>query len=143
MAKRTAKQTLTAKCDRVFSTLVRLSKADAHGDVCCYTCGTVRHYKQMHAGHYMSRRNKSIRWHHDNARPQCPGCNQYGKVNGPGESVIFGRKLSEEGVDVDELERLGRSVRVWTEDELEVLLHDLESMLADLERKREQQHANR
>ena len=135
MAKRqrSDRKRLEDKLDKVFSELVRRSRADAHGQVACYTCGQVRHWKEMHAGHYLSRRNKATRWHHDNARPQCPGCNRFGKVNGPGESVLFGRALELDLVDVAALERLGLSVRQWTEDELETLLHALKDCLRDLE----------
>lgn len=130
---RSDRRKIEDKLDKIFSELVRRSRADSGGFVACYTCATVKHWKQMHAGHYLSRRNKTTRWHHDNARPQCPGCNRFGTVNGPGESVIFGRRLRAEGVDVDSLEQLGRQVADHTEDDLETLLDDLRDCLADLE----------
>lgn len=119
--------------DAVFSRLVRLSRADATGYVQCYTCDTVRHWKELQAGHYLSRRHHATRWHVNNVRPQCVGCNKYGRLHGPGESVIFRRQLIAEGVDVDELEQLARTVRQWSEDELEELLHEYRSYLTDLE----------
>ena len=132
---RSERKRLEDKLDKVFSELVRRSRADSGGFVECYTCGTTRHWKQMHAGHYISRRNKTTRWDSNNARPQCPGCNRFGTVNGPGESVIFGRRLRAEGVDVDALEALGRQVADWTVDSLEDLLHELRGYLDDLEAK--------
>ena len=105
MAKRkrekSPRQKLVAKLDATFSRLVRLSFSDRHtGMVACYTCGVVKHWKEMHCGHFCSRRNRSIRWDHKNCRVQCPGCNTFGRLHGPGEPVIFRQKLQAEGVDV-------------------------------------------
>lgn len=124
---------LESKLDKVFSELVRRSRADENGYVECYTCGVKKHWKRgMHAGHFISRRNRAVRWDYRHCRPQCAGCNTFGKLHGPGEPVIFRQKLQGEGVDVEALERLARKGRHWLLPELEEMLHEYDSYLADM-----------
>lgn len=96
----------------------------------CWTCGETKHWKQVDAGHYISRRHKSVRWDLRNIRPQCKICNGFGKGFGreklPGEAQKFAEKLEAQGVDVGELEALGRQAKTWTVAELRILLTGLE-----------------
>ena len=67
---------LITELDRVFSIYTRMKSADANGIVKCATCGKPDHWKFMDCGHFVSRKNQSVRWDDMNAEPQCKICNQ-------------------------------------------------------------------
>ena len=56
----------------------------------CYTCGKAA--ERLQCGHYISRQYLVTRWSIDNCRPQCWGCNGYGK----GQPLIFEENLKKE-----------------------------------------------
>jgi hypothetical protein len=57
--------------------LVRLKAADQWGICTCVTCGKRAHYKEMDAGHFISRTYAKWKLHEENIHPQCKGCNRY------------------------------------------------------------------
>ena len=83
---------LTAKLDKIFSLYVRLKYADNQGNVKCFTCDNVHHYKAIQNGHFQSRRYMSTRFHVNNCKPQCYACN----VGLHGQQYIFGVNLDRE-----------------------------------------------
>ena len=83
---------LTNKLDKIFSIYVRLKYADNNGNVQCFTCNNVHHYKSIQNGHFQSRRYMSTRFHVNNCRPQCYACN----VGLHGQQYIFGSNLDKE-----------------------------------------------
>jgi hypothetical protein len=58
--------------------LVRLKAADSNGMVKCWTCDTVKHWKEMQGGHFIERGKTATKMLEENIHPQCPGCNMYG-----------------------------------------------------------------
>ena len=66
------------KLDKAFSLYIRLRDSDCNGYGSCYTCGKVKHYKEMHCGHWIPRNILSTRFDEMNAKIQCVGCNLYG-----------------------------------------------------------------
>lgn len=75
---------LKKELDRVFSLWVRKSKADDNGYVSCVSCGTTKLWKELQAGHFISRNILATRWDERNVNPQCKGCNLFQKGNYPG-----------------------------------------------------------
>ncbi len=76
-----AKPTLSkakALADKWFSLYVRLYAADYSGMCKCVTCGTKKHFKEIHAGHFVSRAAMAARFHEQNVNCQDPACNTYG-----------------------------------------------------------------
>lgn len=78
----------------------------------CYTCGKILAITKegLHAGHGIAGRNNAILYMEEITKPQCMGCNVYGR----GQYAIFTRKLIEElGMDrYDEIVKLsGKSVK--------------------------------
>jgi hypothetical protein len=63
------------KAWKVFSLFIRLKYSNSFGDCRCVTCGTVKHYKEMHAGHFIDGRNNSVLYNEDLVYPQCFHCN--------------------------------------------------------------------
>jgi len=83
---------LKKELDKWFSLYIRIKDCDDNGMVECYTSGRLYHYKQIHAGHFMSRRHLSTRWDEQNVKPQSAADNLFGQ----GEQFKFGMLLDNE-----------------------------------------------
>jgi hypothetical protein len=68
---------LERKLDTVFSRYIRKRDANDYGWVHCCTCGKAFEVSQVHAGHYVKRSHRSLRWHPQNVHAQCVACNTY------------------------------------------------------------------
>lgn len=87
---------LADKADRVFAKKVK-SKSELPGGYCrCYTCGSTLlnngKNKKLHCGHFITRECHLLRWHFDNARPQCFQCNSMKE----GKKNLFESRLRDE-----------------------------------------------
>ena len=80
---------LKKELDKWFSLYIRRREATPEGMIQCFTSGRVYHYKQMHAGHFMSRRHLATRWCEINVQPQSAADNLFGQ----GEQYKFGLNL--------------------------------------------------
>jgi hypothetical protein len=107
--------------DIIFSQLIRLTHADEHGMVACYTCDTVKHWKQMQNGHLVSRAQMPTRFNVKNCRPQCKTCNEDLR----GNLVVFAERLEAEELGIVEiLQEQGRAIQDYGRDELKALIAD-------------------
>ena len=75
MAKQKSLPKLKEELDKVFSQFIRLRLADENWNAKCVTCGTVKYWKELQCGHFMSRRHQSTRWNEENTACQCMACN--------------------------------------------------------------------
>ena len=95
MPRKITRKGLIKKLDTVFSLYIRQRYADKNGMVKCCTCSTVKHWKEMDCGHFMSRKYMSTRYDEDNCSTQCKSCNVFRY----GEAYLFskflGSRLSE------------------------------------------------
>ncbi len=73
--------TLKKMADKVFSVWIRQRGMDEHGFNSCYTCGARKHWKELQAGHYVSRAYLTLRYEPKNVKPQCLACNLFKKGN--------------------------------------------------------------
>ena len=99
---------LKKELDKWFSLYIRLRDATDEGLVQCFTSGRVYHYKNIHAGHFMSRKHLSTRWCDTNVQPQSAADNLFGQ----GEQFKFGLALDfkyGEGT-AEELQFLSRTI---------------------------------
>lgn len=80
---------LVKDLDTVFSRYYRQSQADSNGNVTCYTCGAVMHWKESQTGHFFTRGRQPTRWDEENVRIQDYRCN----VALNGNYIIFTRKM--------------------------------------------------
>lgn len=80
---------MVKKVDTVFSQYVRLRASDHRGMGECYTCGSMRHWSEVDAGHFMSRACMSTRWDEKNVQFQCKRCNGFRS----GEQFLFSQHL--------------------------------------------------
>lgn len=87
--KRNSVSQLKKKADKYFSQAVRLRDADRNGIVKCITCDKRDHWKNMQAGHFVSRRVNALRFDSENVNGQCMPCN----VHKHGEQYIYAKEL--------------------------------------------------
>ena len=80
---------LKKELDKWFSLYIRLRDATDEGLVQCFTSNRVYHYKNIHAGHFMSRKRLATRWCESNVQPQSAADNLFGQ----GEQFKFGLNL--------------------------------------------------
>jgi 5-methylcytosine-specific restriction endonuclease McrA len=82
------------EADRIFSLYIR-----AKYPKICYTCLATG--KTLQCGHFISRSYLATRWNENNARPQCVGCNIWGR----GKPLDFEEHLKSE-IGPEEVEQL-------------------------------------
>lgn len=90
--KKTPRKKAIEKLDKVFSLWVRTRDLQPGGLQTCYTCGTVKPWKELHAGHFVTRAKYATRWDPRNVKPQCYGCN----IHRYGAAWEFGKAIDRE-----------------------------------------------
>tara|TARA_R110002073_G_scaffold292420_1_gene457710 strand:+ start:195 stop:584 length:390 start_codon:yes stop_codon:yes gene_type:complete len=95
-SKKPTRSKLVKKLDILFSQYVRLSNADSRGMCTCVTCNNQYHWKNIQAGHFMSRKHYSTRWDIRNVKPQCVGCNMFKSGEQYKYSIFLGTELANE-----------------------------------------------
>jgi 5-methylcytosine-specific restriction endonuclease McrA len=111
MAKKPTRKTIITKLDNIFSQYIRLrySKNEISE---CVTCGKQDHWKNLQAGHFISRKHYATRYDENNVQVQCSGCNVFRY----GEQYLFSKYL---GVDLsEELLIKSRKIQKFTDNEL-------------------------
>lgn len=105
-----------------FSLFIRLRDSDANGIIRCCTCGKMKHWKRMQAGHYMSRRNKATLFDERNVHGQCAGCNAWQGGRAQDHAVFIDRKYGQgaaEKIRIDSKKECRRRITdlPWIEEE--------------------------
>lgn len=90
-----SRKTIVTKLDKVFSEYIRKRKA-VNEFAECVTCGKVDHWKDLQAGHFMSRKHYSTRWDERNVEVQCMACNVFRYGEQYKFSKYLGTELSDE-----------------------------------------------
>jgi len=123
--KKPSRSHLVKKLDTVFSQYIR--RRYAKNDIAeCVTCGKKDHWKKMDAGHFMSRKHYSTRWHEDNVQVQCKSCNLYNQGEQYKYSIFLGDDKSEE------LYMMSKQTVKISNFELEELIELYQQKLAEL-----------
>ena len=125
-AKKPTRSKLVKKLDTVFSQYIRISNADNNGYCTCVTCNKTFHWKEIQAGHFMSRKHYSIRWDERNVKPQCVACNVYRA----GEQYKYSLFLGSEVANVLYLQ--SKEIVKFTNYELEDMINDYSEKLKKL-----------
>lgn len=114
----------------VFSEYIRRKTADNNGLVSCVTCGKVKHWTELQAGHFISRRHSMTLFDERNVHPQCAYCNGplHGNITAYQDFMVntYGQET------VDELWRLARLTHSFKPYELEGLLSKYKAALEAL-----------
>ena len=96
---------LKKELDKVFSIYIRTKFSDEDGNNTCYTCGKPGTIKTMQCGHFVSRQYLATRWHENNCRIQCAGCNIWGNGKPLDFEEHLKKELGEEYVEEMKLSR--------------------------------------
>jgi hypothetical protein len=92
-------KSLKAEVWDLFSEYIRKRDADANGYCKCCTCGKVDFWKNMQAGHYISRRHNRILFDERNVNAQCAGCNCFGHGKEAAYKEFMLKKYSQATID--------------------------------------------
>ena len=111
---------LKDRLDRVFSEYIRRRDANANGYAPCCSCGQVAHWKDMDAGHYISRTHNTTRYAEQNVHAQCRHCNRYDEGNKSGYTLFLIRQYGK-GI-IKTLDNLGHQTKRFRATELQELL---------------------
>ena len=97
----------------------------------CYTCGAVRHWSEVDAGHFMSRACMSTRWDEKNVQFQCKRCNMRS-----GEQFLFSVHLDQEHGEgtAEALHIASKQTRKFTHAELEQMYYHYKRLVDELRR---------
>jgi hypothetical protein len=137
MKKKTISQVVEA-CAVALQKVVRMKAAIAEnldGYVTCVSCGVKKHWKELDAGHYFSRGDKSVKLMEENIHPQCKGCN-IRMSHGDTKVVSAYRRHMVEmyGEDfLDYLEALARKPAKFDRAEIEALTKTLKAQIKQYE----------
>lgn len=77
MAKKKTIAGLVDEAAVILQRIVRKKAADEQGYCRCVTCGAVKHWKEMHGGHFIPRTHTVHKLLEENIHPQCPSCNTF------------------------------------------------------------------
>ena len=128
MPRKISRNSIVKKLDTIFSKYIRLKDADTKGYCTCVTCNRKYFWKEIQAGHFISRKNYSVRWDERNVKPQCYSCNvmRYGEQYK--FSQYLGYQLSEE------LYNLGLRTVKFSDYELNEMIIFYKKFVDDLEK---------
>ena len=130
--KKAKRSTLIKKLDTIFSEYIRKKNADKKGYVTCITSGKKYHYTEVDAGHFISRKEMSTRWHEDNVWPQSRYDNRFRY----GRQYVYSLALDKikDGL-ANELFKLSRKTVKYTIEDLVSMIEKYKKLL-DKENKR-------
>ena len=121
---------MKAKADKYFSLYIRYRDSEKRGgeyQAQCITCDKWLPTKQMHAGHFQSRRYSSTRYDDENVNAQCAGCNTFNQ----GEQFKYSKAvdLKYGKGTADRLAKTAQKYHKLTIDELEQIIEEAKSNL--------------
>lgn len=129
----------------MFSRYIRRLHADAQGNCQCVTCGVVKHWKQLHAGHYVDGRNNTVLFDDKLVHPQCfhcnskrPGCLAGNKIK---YTVFMIERYGLSASDCDDLDNLKFKTKKMTEADYQEIIAKYQDALTGLDI-RDQRAAN-
>lgn len=116
---------------KIQSEYIRQKYADHEGYVKCVTCQTVRHWRQMDAGHFIAQaQGNAVRWLEDNCHPQCRECNGTKRGNLKKYEQFMIKKYGHNRVD--ELRALSRQTSKMTDADYQELIESYREKLVML-----------
>ncbi|MDR1221436.1 MAG: recombination protein NinG [Tannerella sp.] len=123
---------LKAKLDRIFSEYIRLRDADSNGYCRCISCGSIHHWKECDAGHFVNRKHMSTRYGEKNVNAQCRRCNRFDEGNQIGYTRGLIGKYGKE--IIDELDIKKHSASKMTKPEYELLINHYKVEVMELKK---------
>jgi len=126
--KKALRKSLHKKAWTLMSKWIRRSGANLDGYNECYTCGCVKHWKELQAGHF---KHDRLDFDERNLKPQCPQCNN----NYSGRLDVYAEKLIKDyGLEwFNQLVRDAWAHQGYSEQELAKIIEDLREKINNLE----------
>ena len=109
-----------ADMDKIFQYWVRLRDSMPGGYCRCISCGQIKSFDQIQAGHYMSRKHMSVRWSPLNCNGECVFDNAYNGDHLIGYRKNLIKKIGEEKVEW--LEAESKRTKKWSNFEIKLLV---------------------
>lgn len=115
------------------SIVVRRRYSDKLGFCQCVTCGDVKHWKEMQAGHFVPGRTDSILFEETNIHVQCYSCN----VCRSGSLIEYYQfmLMTYGQEEILRLQQLKHEPKKLTEDELDQIIQDCDEAMAILDQR--------
>ena len=114
------KPNLITKLDKVFSQYIRLRDTMPNGYCKCISCGKIKSFSDIDAGHYFSRTHMGTRFDEDNVNGECTYCNRFYSSHLVGYQENLIRKI---GIGrYDRLKLLASTPKHWCDFELEEMI---------------------
>ena len=124
------KKTLVKKIDEAFSEFIRRRDTKDGWGKCC-SCGAIKAYEQLDAGHFINRKWLATRWHEDNVHAQCISCNRFGEGDSAGFALFMLDKYGREHVEY--LQALSRTRAGFSDFGGELMLKEYKQKLKELD----------
>lgn len=113
------------------SLYVRLSRTDSNGYCACVTCGAVKPYQEMQAGHFVPKaRGNAVKFDLRNVAPQCYRCN-INLGSNPSAYAVWMLDTYGEAV-IRELEQRAHGVTIFRRADYDRMIADITEKLAGL-----------
>ena len=117
---------------KVTSELVRRTGADENGYTSCCTCGAVKHYKELQAGHFIPQaQGNAVKYDLRNINTQCYRCNLNLGGNGAEYYPFMLEKYGQEVID--ELRRLSNTTVKFTISDYEEMILERTELIKQME----------
>lgn len=128
-------KTLKKKLWTLTSQYIRRKYSDPHTEMCtCVTCGTVKHWKELQAGHFVPKaKGLSVYFVEENIHPQCVSCNVFNS----GNLIEYTRYMIDMyGIEkVDELRALANTPLKLSKSDYEAMIAEIEEKLLELDKR--------
>lgn len=126
-----------AKVWKLFSQYIRRKYADFEGNVTCVTCGVVKPWKEMQAGHFVDGHGNAIMFDEQLVHPQCFKCNfkSFGCLAGNKVkyTLFMMKKYALSPEQIEEIENRKHQVRIFKIPELQTIYEHYEDALVGLD----------
>ena len=120
--------------DRWFSLYIRLRDADDNGNIRCCSCQKVVFWRDADAGHFVSRRHKSTRYHERNVHGQCRACNRFDEGNPAGYARFLTVRYSHDILEF--LDWKSKQTVKWTQFEIDNMKDNYKQKAEELAEKK-------
>jgi len=126
MPRKISRKGLINKLDRIFSEYIRKKNADNKGFVTCITSNKKYYYSEVDAGHFISRKEMSTRWHEDNVWPQSRFDNRFRY----GRQYVYSLALEKKKPDLSKhLYNLSKKTVKYSISDLEEMVEKYKNLL--------------
>ena len=123
-SKKSPYKKLYNECWKLMSLYVRTKGAMSSGYNTCVTCGVIKHFKELHAGHY---KHRVLDFDELNINPQCSQCNTFNHGKADEYYIFLVKKYGQKMVN--DLRVRAKNFVKYSYTELEEIKKDLENKI--------------